>query len=140
MQIDIAMWAKLIGAAILSWVLQFIMPIWPFLAFTVFACFADLFTGTQAARHRGEVIHSKGLRRSIKKISLYFAGILLAEGVMVVFFGGGKGLTWMTAGLIALTEVKSNFENISTVTGVDIWSQWADRIPGFFKLPPEEKK
>jgi phage-related holin len=141
MQIDMALWMKVMGAALCSMLLGFFMPIWPFLLFTVFLCLADLFTGVQAAKHRGEVIHSKGFRRSIKKISLYFIAMLVTEGFNQVFLkpkGVVLDITWVTAGLISLTEVRSNFENIATVTGVDIWAKWAERIPGVFKLPSEK--
>jgi phage-related holin len=142
MQIDLALWLKGVAVAVGAMALSFFMPIWPFLLFTVALCLADLYTGTQAAKHRGEVIHSKGFRRSIKKISLYFTALLLTEGFNQVFLakkGISLDLTWVTAGLIALTEIRSNFENIGCVTGVDLWTKWAERIPPFFKLPDKKE-
>lgn len=110
-----------IGGAISS----FVVPTSPFLIFTIVLVFCDLYTGTRAARKRNEVIHSRGLRRTIDKIVLYFIAILLTEGMKKVFnLDFGKfDITYLTAFAIALTEFKSNIENIQVVTGVNIWEK-----------------
>jgi uncharacterized membrane protein len=123
---------KILYGITLSWLVQFISPLAPFLIFTTFLVLTDLYTGVKAARKRNEVIHSKGLRRSVTKISLYFAAILLARGMEIVFLspkGFDFDLTYIVAGLIALTEFKSNLENISTVTGVPFWEKITEKIP-----------
>jgi hypothetical protein len=95
-------------------------------------------TGTVAAKHRGEVIHSRGLRRSIVKITLYFTAILLSEGFEKVF-GLDIDISYMVAGLIAITEFKSNLENIGEVTGIDIWSKIAEKLPSLTDILPTKK-
>jgi phage-related holin len=123
---------KMLYGVTISWLIQFITPLASFLIFTTCLVLVDLYTGVQAAKKRGEVIHSKGFRRSITKISLYFAAVLLARGMEIVFLspkGFDFDLTYIVAGLIALTEFKSNLENISTVTGVPFWEKITEKIP-----------
>jgi phage-related holin len=105
----------------IPYVMFFISPIVPMLLFVGFLVMADLFTGTKAAIKRGEIIHSKGLARSVSKITLYFIAILLSRGMEVVFFENIP-VTSLTAGYIALAEFKSNLENIGEYTGTDIWN------------------
>lgn len=114
----------------------FLAPISHFLFFTVALVLCDLFTGVWAARTRKEVIHSKGFKRSVLKISLYFVAILLSEGMKRVFFPDlDFDLVYIVAGIISLTEFKSNLENVATVTGTNIWSLIANYIPRLPKLP-----
>lgn len=113
------------------------MPISHYLIITVVLVLVDFFTGVAAARHRKEELRSRGFARTILKIGLYSAAVLLSHGMDLVFFapqGLSFGLVWIVAALIGLTEFKSNLENIATVTGLDIWSAIASRIPGV-KLP-----
>ncbi len=108
---------------------SFFVPIKPFLVFTTVLVLCDLYTGTKAARHRGEVIHSAGLRRTVQKITLYFIAILLAKGMIVVFGIDFTHIDYIVSGLISVTEFKSNMENISQVTGVDIWAKLVEKFP-----------
>lgn len=119
---------KMAIVAFAAWAMSFIMPVLPFLIFTIVLIFADLYTGTQAAKHRGEVIHSRGLRRSVVKINLYLTAILLSKAFDNVF-SFGLDLTYVVSALIAVTELKSNFENIGEVTGIDFWERIADKLP-----------
>jgi phage-related holin len=129
---------KLLLTAFGSWLLAFVLPSAAFLIFTTVLVFADLLTGTMAAKHRGEIIHSRGLRRSIVKIVLYFTAILLSEGFETVFVLG-IDISYMVAGLIAITEFKSNLENIGQVTGIDIWSKIAEKLPSLTDILPNKK-
>lgn len=114
-------------SALAGWLTSFVLPIAPFLAFTVFLVLCDLFTGTKAARVRNEKINSRGLRRTVEKILLYFIAILASEGMRLVFMEPIP-VSYVTAFAIAITEFKSNIENIETVTGANVWSYLKDRI------------
>lgn len=121
------------------WISWILMPISAYMVFTVFLVLCDLFTGIQAAYRRGDKITSKGLSRSVQKISVYFVAILVARGATVVFLPNlDFDFVHVVAALIALTEIKSNFENISTVTGVDILREMAEYLPRFLKIPKKE--
>jgi Na+/alanine symporter len=121
---------KTLLVALVSWLLSFIMPVMPFLVFTTILVFADLHTGIKAAEFRKEEIRSHGLRRTISKIVLYFIAILLSEGMKMVFhFPSWADVSFLIAGLIAVTEFKSNLENISEYTQKDYWGEIARRLP-----------
>jgi phage-related holin len=125
-------------AATWIWVCHLLVPVSHYIVFTMVLVLVDFASGVAAARHRGEPLRSRGFARTIQKISLYCGGILLAHGMDLVFFapkGWSFDLVWIVSGFIALSEFKSNLENIATVTGVDIWSAIADRIPRLPKLP-----
>jgi phage-related holin len=114
-------------SAMAGWLMAFIIPISAFLLFTVFLVVCDLFTGTMAARHREETISSKGLRRTVEKIVLYFIAILASEGMSIVFMPKIP-ISYVTAFAIGITEFRSNIENIEAVTGVNIWKFIKDRL------------
>ena len=110
-----------------SWISSFIMSVATFLSFTLVIVLVDLYTGRMAAKHRGEAIKSSGYRQSVKKYVLYMTGILISE-LFIRVFSLPIPLTYMVAGVIALTEVKSIFENIETVTGVDLWGYVGEKL------------
>lgn len=104
-----------------GWLVSFIMPVSQFLLFTIVLTLCDVFTGIRAAQSRREKITSYGLRRWFDKIILYMIAILLAEG-MVFIFKLPLNLSYVVTFAIAITEFKSNVENIEQVTNTGIWS------------------
>ena len=110
-----------------SWIASFIVSVASFLSFTLVIVLVDLYTGRMAAKHRGEAIKSSGYRQSVKKYVLYMLGILISE-LFIRVFSLPIPLTYMVAGVVALTEIKSIFENIETVTGVDLWGYVGEKI------------
>jgi len=110
-----------------SWISSFIMSVATFLSFTLVIVLVDLYTGRMAAKHRGEAIESSGYRQSVKKYVLYMIGILISE-LFIRVFSLPIPLTYMVAGVVALTEIKSIFENIETVTGVDLWGYVGEKL------------
>lgn len=110
-----------------SWISSFIMSVATFLSFTLVIVLVDLYTGRMAAKHRGEAIKSSGYRTSVMKYVLYMLGILISE-LFIRVFSLPIPLTYMVAGVVALTEIKSIFENIETVTGVDLWGYVGEKL------------
>lgn len=129
---------KALSALIFGLVVAFLLPLVPFLGMVFVLVAVDLFTGVRAAKARKEEITSGGLKRTIEKIALYFAAIMLSEGMVQVFFPAVP-LTFIVAAYIALTEFKSNIENISDVTGVDLWKRIISKI-GLHKLLNDKAK
>ena len=120
------------------WLWALIAPVGHFLLFTVALVGCDLFTGVWAAKTRKEELRSRGFMRSVLKITLYCIAILLSHGMNLVFFepkGMGFDLVWMVAGIISLTEFKSNLENIAVVTGTNVWTLISNYIPRLPKIP-----
>ncbi|NBW22131.1 MAG: hypothetical protein EBR82_80685 [Caulobacteraceae bacterium] len=115
------------GFTLLSWISSFVMSVGVFLSFTLTIVLVDLYTGRLAAKHRGEAVQSHKYRNTVRKYILYMLGILISE-LFVRTFSLPIPLTYMVAGVIALTEIKSIFENIETVTGVRLWSYIGEKL------------
>ena len=121
-----------------GYVVSFQAPVQPFLILVVVLVGVDLYTGIKAAKHAGRYKNSKaseGWRRTVNKIVLYFIAILLSEGFVQVFAEGVPyfpPLTYIVAFYICSIEFKSNLENISEVTGVDLWLAVRDKIKDLF--------
>lgn len=110
---------KAIISILLSFAMQAIMPISHFLLATLILVVADLITGIQASIRQKKKIESAGLRRTIIKAVYYFMAILLAQLMQEVYFSKIP-LVYITSAFIAITEFKSNLENISIITGTPL--------------------
>ena len=119
-------------AMFIAYLILFFSPIIAILIATGVLVFTDLFTGIFAANKRGEVIDSKKMARSISKIIFYFTAIILSRMMEIVFFPQIP-IANITSGYIAFVEFKSNIENISSITGLDIWKALIDKIQNFRK-------
>lgn len=97
-----------------------LMPVSSFLAVGVMLVVADWFTGVTAARQRGERITSRGLMRTLRKVVFYSLAIVLVMTVEQAFFSGSHWMVYLTSAYIAMVELFSNLENISSITGTDI--------------------
>jgi len=124
-------------AMLWSWAISFVMPISEFLILTCALVCCDFITGVKAAHKRGEKIQSKGFRRTLSKTLMYFVAIFLSKGMEDVF--GVPKLVYVVSGFIALTEFKSNLENISSFTGTNIWANLVARIPDITQLMKKQK-
>lgn len=78
---------------------------------------ADLITGIWAAYKRGEAITSAGLRRSITKMLVYQATIILAFLVEKYMLDGVLPITKIASSFIGITELKSVLENLNNASG-----------------------
>ena len=140
-------WMWLLGFAC-SGIFNFILPVGAFLLITTALVIGDLVSGTMAAKKRNEKIHSKGLRRTVEKLFVYYGVILLAQGLVKAFDIPSINIssmqidvTYVVAFTIAISEFKSIAENVEDITGVNIWGRvWAflsPLIPSKFKQPEE---
>jgi phage-related holin len=115
----------------LTFVAGLIAPAWPPFAAVCVLVVIDMRTGRQAARHRGETLNSKGMRRSVGKIASYFYLMLAAFIMDQIFLKSlpiGQPVLYMASILCAAVEFKSISENVQTVTGVNLWSKVKERI------------
>jgi phage-related holin len=129
-----AKWDALLGAlsVFLGVVFNFITPVAGFIITSTALVFCDLITGIWAAKKQRQQVHSKGLRKTVAKITLYFMAIMLCHSVQTVYFNW-LPLTYAIAVYIALTELLSNLENISIITGTNVFKE-AKRTLRKFKL------
>lgn len=102
-------------------IIAFFLPIHNILVGIGALIVADMITGIYAAQKRGEKIHSKKMGATVTKTILYFLGIILAQIMQNLFLEAeAQSLVKATAGIFAVIEFKSNLENISTATGIDL--------------------
>lgn len=114
-------------AAMLGWIVSFVLPIKDFLILTSALVVIDMATGIMAAKRRGDEIRSRSLMRTTVKLLLYYSAILATEGVQMVF-AENIPLTYITAFTIAVTELKSILENVDAGTGSRLAQMIIDRI------------
>lgn len=110
--------------------LAVIAPIHAVMLMVVFLPVADMVTGILASRKSGQKISSAGLRRTVAKITVYEIAILLAFGLQQTGLDGGLPLAKLCASMVALTELKSVFENIDVVVGKPVFGELIDRLRG----------
>jgi Bacteriophage holin family len=118
---NIATWLKATLALCLAYSLSFFVPIKFFLLGTFLLVLVDTATGIWKANTRNEPITSAGMRRTTSKIVAYFLAIILSKGVADIWVQD-VNLAYYVSAYIAITELKSNLENLSVITGLDFWA------------------
>jgi hypothetical protein len=124
------------------WFILFIAPIHQFLYLTYVLLFLDFITGVCKALKQREPITSKRMRDTTIKFMFYTVPICAAYFIDITYFSGAMlYITKLIAGFIALTEFKSLLENVSVLTGVDLWLMVQDKLMDYFnsKLKSEDK-
>jgi len=115
-------WSTLLGA-----VTAFVFNVQPFITLLVGLVLADLVTGMMAAKKRKERISSRGIFRTVEKITVQCIAILAAEGIRVTLFPE-VNLTYVVVFVIAMSEFKSIIENVETILEIKIWSFLKSKI------------
>jgi hypothetical protein len=112
-----AFWVEALSSQLAGFMIQFFTPIAPFVALTTFLVFADQFTGRRAA------MTSRGMFRTVEKLTLYLVVIFAAEAVYRVMIADTIPTLHITYGVmaqIAGVELKSNIENVNSANGANI--------------------
>lgn len=123
---------KVFGITALAALLDWVMPIKTFIAITLLLVMADLFTGIAAARARQEIVHSKGLRRTALKFSMYTISIFGAHAMQTVYFKGFP-MVFTISAYISVTEFWSVLENVGVVTNTNVLEAVRSQLSGFLK-------
>lgn len=123
--------------------LVFLTPIHPQL-YTIYILVAfDLITGITKAYRNKEPITSKRMRDTVIKFIFYSVAVYIGFQVDITLFSkAALYLSKLVGGYIILIEFQSNIENISTITGVNLWMMIKDKVMGFFdsKLKEADKE
>lgn len=99
-------------------IVAYLAPVAPLVHALLFFMAADWITGVYKAKKLKQKITSKGFRNTAEKFVSYTAAIILGH-----VFGqqiAELHLTRLVAGYLALTELKSIYENLAAITGNDI--------------------
>ncbi|MGF7075350.1 phage holin family protein [Mucilaginibacter sp. 3215] len=131
------------GNKYLLWFLVFITPVHPFLYLIYTLLAFDFFTGIAKCKKLNEPLTSKRMRDTTIKFACYSVAVLASFFIEITFFPGTSlYLTKLIGGYITLTEFKSLLENVSVLTGIDLWTIVQAKVSDYFntKLKPENKK
>jgi hypothetical protein len=112
-------------------------PIKALLLVTGIMIFADLVTGILAARKKGEAINSAGLRRTISKVFIYNAAIMLGFLAETYLLEGFIPISKIAAGLIGTVEITSVFENLNVLNGSNVFKSLIDKLGSVNDKPKE---
>lgn len=94
--------------------------------------FADLITGMWKALKRKKKITSRGWRATIGKLTIYMVALCAGFAIDKILDNQTPLVARAVALGIALTEIKSIFENFYAITGIDLIKTVMSRIK-----PPE---
>jgi phage-related holin len=78
---------------------------------------ADLISGVLASRKRGEQITSAGFQRTVIKLSVYMAAIMLAFLTETYLTGATVAVCKIVSSFVGLTEITSIIENLNELSG-----------------------
>ena len=93
----------------------------------------DLITGVWAAKIKGEVITSSGLRRSLVKLFIYEVAVLLGFLTQQYLTGDVIPVASVIAGFVGLTELTSCLENLNIIAGGEVLQVLIEKIGSFKK-------
>lgn len=111
-------WAK----AILVSLFVILAPIHAVMATAVVLIIADLIFGVLAAYKRKEHITSAALRRTVSKVVVYEAALVLGYLAQHYMLADSLPLAKLAAAAIAMTEMKSIVENLNQLNGSNLFA------------------
>lgn len=117
---------KLIEAGIVT-ILAIFAPIQSLLLTTGVMILADLITGVIAAKKRGESINSADLRRSLTKLLVYEAALMLAF-LVEHYMSDVLPFVKMASAMISVVELKSIYENLNDISGQQLLKTLIDAL------------
>lgn len=118
------------GIAILIAIGSFFAPIKLLLLGSLVLVFVDFITGVWAARVRKEKITSKKFFNSVNKLVGYSLLIIVAHHMTKIFFPDtGIDFASLAGMFIAYIEFKSFTENMTKITGNQMWEKLFNIIP-----------
>lgn len=88
----------------------------------------DLITGIMASRKQQIPITSAGIRRTVSKLFVYEAAILLAFLAQQYLLGEVIPAASIVSGIIGITELTSCLENINIISGQNLLKSIIDKL------------
>lgn len=138
-------WLQKILEALGASMLALFAPIHTMLLSTAGLVMADLIAGLLVARKRGEVITSRGLKRTVAKMTVYQVAIVLAYITETHLTQHSIPVLNVVTSIIGITEFKSVIENLHVLSGGDVFSSIVRGISkptaeGSDDPPPTDKR
>lgn len=120
---------------LILFLLLWFSPIKMFVNLVLFLVAIDFITGLYASLKRGDKFRASKMVRTVEKIALYSVSIISAY-LLQKISGDGDWMPRVVALFIGATELKSIFENVSSVTGTNVigmvWQSFKDKIDDIF--------
>lgn len=114
-------------STLIQWLLKFALFISIYFAPVVASMAAigifiivDFITGIWVAKTKGEPITSKKMRDTVGKSIAYMIAILIAH-IFEIHFAPAIPVMKLISLFIASAEIKSVYENLGAITGLDFW-------------------
>jgi hypothetical protein len=111
---------------IITFLVVYFAPTFQILFGIGFLVMVDFVTGILSARKRGEEITSKKMRPTIMKGFGYMSSILVAYVIQKVFMPEMEVMK-IVSGLVAMMELKSLDENLTTITGKSLFKKFLQK-------------
>lgn len=108
------------GAKLGLWMGAVLAPLYDILAAVMLLITIDFITGVVAAWRQKHGISSDKMINTVNKLLIYSV-TLLAGHVVELKITPALPLLQLVSGFIALTELRSIFENFNTIFGLNIW-------------------
>lgn len=126
----------IINGATIAWI--YIAPVHDILIAVSILVTFDFITGCMAARKQKKKITSQGFRQTINKTFIYQSSIIVAM-LLEKFLIPGMPVIKVVTTLITITETKSFFENVETITGINFWDELTSKILYFVNQKGKKK-
>ena len=107
---------------------EFIIPIKSFMGIVIVFTIVDFITGIWASKVKKIEIQSKRMGRTVTKITVYMIALITSNYFEVVF-EPPVSFTYYVAGVVAITEFKSFFENLTSISNINILQKVMALIP-----------
>ncbi len=104
------------------WMSAMLSPILPMIWAMQFLIFTDFVTGIYAAWKNKEPIQSAKMGRTATKF-LFYTLLLISGFVFETYFVPEVPFARVAGGYIAMTEIRSIYENANKIFGINIWEQ-----------------
>jgi len=136
-------WASLLQ--LIAFIVLYLTPVSNFIHLVLVLVFIDLITGSYAAIKAGEKFSAKKLRNTIEKF-VFYAIAIISSYILQMIIDDGTEVARIIALFIGSIELKSIYENVSKITGIDlvakVWDFMKEKIESWIdvlKQKPDEK-
>lgn len=103
-------------------------PIKAIILITIALILVDLVSGILAARKKGQLITSAGIRRTVTKTTIYLTAICLGFLVEHYMIDDFMPISKLISGVISLVELKSVLENLDVLNGSPLFKSIIEKL------------
>jgi hypothetical protein len=128
-----------LGAKSVAWLFIYLTPLHGNLVTVYLLLVCDLVSGVTKARKNNESITAAKLTKTLYKFFFYTLIIVVAFQIdLHTFLSTSLYLTRIVCYYIVLIEFQSNAENVSAITGTDLWVLIKDKVTEVFNTKIKE--